>query len=178
MSAQNARSIMDGESMRRCLNRISYEIIERNRDLSAITLVGVKRRGAVLAARIAGMIESIEDVCPPVEQLDTSMFRDDLPVRPDRPESGITVDLTSRVIIIVDDVLHTGRTIRAAIEAVMLSGRPRAIQLAVLVDRGHRELPFRPDYTGKNLPTSASERVEVLVAEYDGREGVLISKTE
>lgn len=167
--------IMDEGGMRRALARIAYEIIEKNHDVSDILLAGVKTRGEFLARRIADKIGEVEGLRPPVLALDISPLRDDIPAD-SRPAVQISPDpaVEGRTVILVDDVLYTGRTVRAAIEAVSLMGRAGRIQLAVLVDRGHRELPIRPDYIGKNLPTAQSERVRVMVSEADGYDGVVI----
>ncbi|MCB6366787.1 bifunctional pyr operon transcriptional regulator/uracil phosphoribosyltransferase PyrR [Intestinibacillus massiliensis] len=167
--------IMDEGGMRRALTRIAFEIIEKNHDIPSILLAGVKTRGEFLAGRIADKIGEVEGVRPPVLALDISPLRDDIPAD-SRPAARFTPNpaVEGRTVIIVDDVLYTGRTVRAAIEAVSLMGRAGRIQLAVLVDRGHRELPIRPDYIGKNLPTAQSERVRVMVREADGCDGVVI----
>lgn len=175
--AVERRQVMDAEEMRRALTRIAHEVLERNRGAGDLILVGILRRGAPLADRLADVIERIEGVRVPVGKLDITLYRDDYPER--RPEVGRTVmpvDVDGKNIVLVDEVVFTGRTVRAAITALVDLGRPAAIQLAVLVDRGHRELPIRPDYVGKNLPTSRSEHVEVLMAELDGADGVYIER--
>ena len=169
--------IMDGQVMARSVTRISCEIVERNRGAENLLLVGIRRRGAVLARRISARLEETEGKNVPVIELDVTRFRDDRQrERGAAPPDLGGFDLSLKTVVIIDDVLHTGRTARAAMEAVLLAGRAGLIQLAVLVDRGHRELPIRPDYVGKNLPTSKEEKVRVLVYEYDGREGVVITK--
>ncbi|NLG53741.1 MAG: bifunctional pyr operon transcriptional regulator/uracil phosphoribosyltransferase PyrR [Clostridiales bacterium] len=166
--------IMDGVTMQRSLNRIAFEIIERNRELSELVIVGICRRGAVLARRIAQKLLEIENEQVPVYQIDVTAYRDDVPASVKVGKKPYDIPVAGKRVILVDDVLHTGRTVRAAIDAIFDAGRAECIQLAVLIDRGHRELPFRPDYIGKNLPTSKSEQVQVLVSEYDNEEGVII----
>lgn len=165
--------ILDADGVRRALTRIAYEIIEKTQGAEGLLLVGVKTRGVFLARRIAEKLGEIEGRMPPVLELDTTPWRDDQP----RSNTALPAP-DSRVagadIVIVDDVLYTGRTVRAAIEAVFHMGRAGRIQLAVLVDRGHRELPIRPDYIGKNLPTSREERVRVRLTEVDGEDNVTI----
>ena len=168
--------IMDEAAVCRALRRISYEIIEHNRGTAGIVLVGIRRRGVPLAQRIADCIAEIEGVRLPVGKLDISSHRDDL-AGASRPDPVVTAteipfDVTGQHVILVDDVLYTGRTVRAAIDALIALGRPASVQLAILCDRGHRELPIRPDYVGKNIPTSHTEMVSVLVDEHDGRTGV------
>lgn len=167
--------IMDGAAITRAINRISYEIIEKNKGSQNIVLVGIKTRGEFLAKRIANKISEIEGTMPPSFAIDISTFRDDVP-RDKRlklvPKEEISVD--GLVVIIVDDVLYTGRTVRSAIEFVSEVGRAEKIQLAALIDRGHRELPIRCDYVGKNLPTSQGERVCVRLLECDNEDYVTI----
>ena len=165
---------MDGKAIERALRRIAHEIIERNPDLRAIVLAGIPSRGNEIARRIAGFISGIENV--PVDHgvIDVAMHRDDVGTRADLPvvrASQLPLPLEGRTVIIVDDVLYTGRTVRAAMDALSSFGRPDKIQLAVLIDRGHRELPIRADYAGKNLPTSPSEKVRVRIGD-EGEEGV------
>ncbi len=164
------------DDIRRALVRVAHEIVEANRGTDDLVLVGIRTRGAPLAERIAASIASLEGADLPSGALDVSLYRDDVALRgPRRLESTtIPVDVDGRVVVLVDDVLYTGRTIRAAFDAVLDLGRPRAIRLAVLVDRGHRELPIRPDHVGKNLPTSADEVVRVHVQEVDGEDAVVI----
>ncbi len=169
--------IMDESAMARALVRISHEIVERNSGTEGLVLVGIHRRGVPLAERIARQIERIEGVEIPCGNLDITLYRDDLTLRHDRPLVGSTyvpVDIAGKIVVLVDDVLYTGRTIRAAMDALMDLGRPGAIQLVALVDRGHRELPIRPDFVGKNVPTSRDELVEVQLREIDGIEEVVI----
>ena len=169
--------IMDGAAMNRAITRICYEIIERNRGAENLCVIGVLRRGAVLARRMAEKIGQIEGIMLPVGDLDIALYRDDRDTS-DTDKSQISFSVEGRKVILVDDVLYTGRSARAAIDAIMDRGRPVNIQLAVLIDRGHRELPLRSDYTGKNLPTSSSEVVKVMVEDYDGVNRVAIFTTE
>ena len=169
--------IMDEAAVRRSMTRITHEIIEKNSGTADLILLGIHRRGMTLAAMLRNNIIQFEGKEVPLGCIDISLYRDDLPELSTLPETGkteIPCDLTGKNVIIVDDVIYTGRTARAAIEAVFHSGRPKAIQLAVLIDRGHRELPLRPDYVGKNIPTSHSEMVSVMVDEYDGKTGVAL----
>jgi pyrimidine operon attenuation protein/uracil phosphoribosyltransferase len=162
-------SVFDADTLRRSLTRIAHEIVERNNGGEGIVLVGLYSRGVELAERIAAAIESFEGTRPPVGALDIAFFRDDIGLRRILPLGPTEVpDVSGRVVVLVDDVLYTGRTIRAALDALKDLGRPRAVRLAVLVDRGHRELPIRADYVGKNLPTSVAEDVRVRLAEHDG----------
>ncbi len=159
-----ARSEVLSESdMTRALRRIAHEIIEANHGLDDVVLVGLQTGGIWLAEAVASHLAEIEGVQPPVGTIDVALYRDDIGLRPVMPEAvtHIPVDLTNKVVVLVDDVLFTGRTIRAALDAVTDFGRPRAVQLAVMIDRGHRELPIRPDFVGKNLPTKRSEAVDV-----------------
>jgi pyrimidine operon attenuation protein/uracil phosphoribosyltransferase len=167
--------IMDAAAIQRALRRIAHEIIERNPDLSAIVLAGVPARGNEIARRIAGFVTSIENTDIATGIIDVAMHRDDVGRRADLPvvrESRLPVPLEGRTVIIVDDVLYTGRTVRAAMDAIGSFGRPAKIQLAVLVDRGHRELPIRADYVGKNLPTAANEKVRVRIGSETEEDGV------
>ena len=169
--------LMDEAAVGRALTRIAHEIIERNDGCQDVCLVGIRRRGVPLAQRIAENIERIENRKVPVGELDIMLYRDDLTRIADMPRlssTNVPFDVTNRDVVLVDDVIYTGRTARAAIEAVFSCGRPRSIQLAVVVDRGHRELPIRADYVGKNMPTSRSELVEVRLPEYDGETGVFL----
>jgi pyrimidine operon attenuation protein / uracil phosphoribosyltransferase len=163
--------VFDTADLRRALTRIGHEIVERNHGPADVVLVGLYTRGDALARRIAAAIGSFEDTEPAVGALDVAFFRDDIGLRPVAPVGPTEVpDITGKVVVLVDDVLYTGRTIRAALEALLELGRPRAVQLAVLIDRGHRELPLRADYVGKNLPTRITEDVRVQLAEVDGGE--------
>ncbi len=169
--------VLREEEIGRALTRIAHEITERN-PRSAPAIVGIHRRGAFLAARLHAQLEELVHGEVPLGDLDIGFYRDDVSSRPDGPvvhASHIDFDVTGRTVVIVDDVLFTGRTVRAAIEALFAYGRAERVQLAVLVDRGHRELPIRPDYVGKNLPTARSEHVHVRVRELDGVEEVAIS---
>ena len=169
--------LMDGQGIRRALVRISHEILEKNKGIENIVLVGIRSRGVPIAGRIADSIEQIEGVRPPVGILDITLYRDDLSKLSYQPivrPTTMPVDLDGKIVVLVDDVLYTGRTIRAALDAVMDMGRPKAIQLAVLVDRGHRELPIRADYVGKNVPTSSRESFSVQLEDIDGDEKIVI----
>jgi pyrimidine operon attenuation protein/uracil phosphoribosyltransferase len=170
-SSAAAVPIMDVEAIRRALIRIAHEVIERNPRLEKVVLAGVPSRGVEIARRIAAFIHQIEKTDVETGVIDIAMHRDDVGTRPELPivrESKLPLPLEERTVIIVDDVLFTGRTIRAAMDAINSFGRPARIQLAVLVDRGHRELPIRPDYVGKNLPTAGSEKVRVRLEQTDG----------
>ncbi|QFF98397.1 bifunctional pyr operon transcriptional regulator/uracil phosphoribosyltransferase PyrR [Psychrobacillus glaciei] len=172
-------SILDEQAMNRALTRIAHEIIERNKGIEECILVGIKTRGAFLAERLANKIETIEGKAIKTGELDITLYRDDLSLKNDSNEPlvqqvDITHDVTNKKVILVDDVLYTGRTVRAAMDAVMDLGRPAQIQLAVLIDRGHRELPIRADYVGKNIPTSSNERIVVKVIETDELDAVTI----
>lgn len=171
--------IMDQAAMDRSMARITHEILERNRGVDGLFLLGIKRRGVPLAHRLAENIERFEGVKVPVGTIDITRYRDDRRAGEPLPAGDCEIpgDVRDHTVILVDDVMHTGRTARAAIEAVFTFGRPRSIQLAVLVDRGHRELPIRPDFVGKNIPTAKSERVSVMVEELDGETGVYLSDT-
>ena len=177
MSLKEKALILDKAGIDRALTRIAHEILEKNKGAKDLILVGIQRGGVHLAKRLATKIREIEGVEPPVGSLDITMYRDDLSTRKSQPvpqATDITFDIQDKMMVLVDDVLFTGRTIRAALNSVMDYGRPRRIQLAVLVDRGHRELPIRADYVGKNLPTSAKEKVEVMLAEDGVEEKVVI----
>ncbi len=169
--------LLQTEDIRRALLRIAHEIVEHNRGGEDIVLVGIQARGAPLARRLAKSIEDLEGVTVPVGRLDITLYRDDLErehFRPNIRETQIPVDLSEKHVVLVDDVLYTGRTIRAAMDAVMDFGRPRTIQLAVLIDRGHRELPIRADYVGKNIPTSRLEEIELHLRETDGTDETIL----
>ena len=161
-------------TMKRAITRITYEIIERNKDLSQIVLVGIKTRGVFIARRIQERLSQLEQIDVPVAELDTKPFRDDTKATEDT--TVLPVDIAHREVILIDDVLYTGRTIRAAIDNLVSHGRPARVSLAVLVDRGHRELPIRPDFVGKNIPTSKSEEIIVEMMELDGQDRVLIKE--
>ena len=173
--------LMDEQALRRSMARITHEIIEKNNGLEGLVLLGIRRRGLSLAAMLQENMARFEGKRVPLGSIDISRYRDDLTrlnAPPPAEESDIPCDLTGKRIILVDDVIFTGRTVRAAIEAVFRYGRPQAIQLAVLIDRGHRELPIRADYVGKNIPTSRSETVSVMVSEFDGQTGACLYQTE
>jgi pyrimidine operon attenuation protein/uracil phosphoribosyltransferase len=172
--------VMDEATMRRTLTRIAHEIIERNKGAKNLVIVGIRSRGIYLANRIAQKIKEIEGVEVPVGELDITFYRDDLTVlsNPLVQKTHLPFDITDKDVILIDDVLFTGRTARAALDALMDFGRPATVQLAVLVDRGHRELPIRADYVGKNVPTSRREEVRVNVSELDGEDSVVIGEFE
>lgn len=169
--------VMDADAIRRALVRMAHEVLERNTRADQLAVVGVHTRGIPLAERLAVLIGRIEDATVPVGTIDATGYRDDLTrEQAGRTPPALPFDVASRTIILVDDVLYTGRTVRAAIDALIDLGRPEGIQLAVLIDRGHRELPIRPDYVGKNLPTSSKEHVAVRLAEIDGVDEVVIEE--
>jgi pyrimidine operon attenuation protein/uracil phosphoribosyltransferase len=176
-----ARPVLEATDVARALTRIAHEILERNRGAADVVLLGIPTRGVGLARRIADKVAEVEGSTIPVGSLDVTMYRDDLRTRAiraleqtDVPDGGVD----GKTVVLVDDVLFSGRTIRAALDALTDLGRPAAVQLAVLVDRGHRELPIRADYVGKNIPTSLREAVHVLMTEYDGRDGVLLGPAD
>jgi pyrimidine operon attenuation protein/uracil phosphoribosyltransferase len=177
MTLKEKAKILDKDSIDKALTRMAHEILERNRSVEEIAVIGIKNRGAFLAARLADRIGAIAKTHPPVGALDITLYRDDLTQVSEQPvvhATEIDFDIEEKKIILVDDVLYTGRTIRCALDALIDFGRPGQIQLAVLIDRGHRELPIRADYVGKNAPTSPKETVEVRLAESDGRDEVVI----
>ena len=176
---QATKRVLESDEINRALTRVAHEIIERGRGAESLVLLGIPTRGVPLAARLAARIGQVEGHDVPHGSLDITMYRDDLRLRPARtlgrtqvPADGID----GKTVVLVDDVLYSGRTVRAALDALNDLGRPRAVQLAVLVDRGHRELPIRPDYVGKNLPTSHQETVRVLLSEVDGEDAVLLGQ--
>ena len=172
------KTVLGEDEVRRALVRIAHEIAERNAAGDPLAIVGIHRRGAFLAARLQPLVADLVDADVPLGDLDISFYRDDVALRPDAPVVNAThldFPIDGRTVVIVDDVLFTGRTVRAAIEALFAYGRPGRVQLAVLADRGHRELPIRPDYVGKNLPTARSERVNVRVREVDGVDEITIT---
>lgn len=169
--------ILDKEAIDRALMRIAHEILEKNKGIENLCLVGIRNRGAYLAQRLAGCIKKIENQDIAVGILDITLYRDDLTLISQQPvvhKTEISFDITDKNLILVDDVLYSGRTIRAALDALIDFGRPKSIQLAVLVDRGHRELPIRADYVGKNIPTAKNETVEVRLEEVDAKDEVVI----
>lgn len=166
--------IMDGAAMLRSMTRMAHEILERNKGLENVILVGIVTRGVVLAERIASKLAEIEGQRVPCLKLDPTPFRDDRDPTSKRQSAHPVLDVARRKVILVDDVLYTGRTVRAALDAIMQAGRAQTVQLATLVDRGHRELPIRPDFIGKNVPTARDEQVIVQLTEVDGTDGVWI----
>ena len=178
MNDDGGKVVLDGDDMRRTLVRIAHEIVEQHEGPQDLAIVGIQRRGAVLAERLHAILCDLLEHPVPLGLVDISFYRDDLSMRSDTPEvhaTQIGFPVDGATVVIVDDVLYTGRTVRAAIEALFSFGRPATVRLAVLADRGHRELPIRPDYVGKNLPTSRSERVNVRVVEIDDVDEVTIS---
>ena len=174
--------LMDEQQLKRCVTRMAHEIIERNKGVEDVVLVGIRRRGEPIARMLAEAIARVEGTQVPVGTVDITFYRDDLTHRtvdPTLNRTDIPFSIAEKTVVLVDDVLYTGRTARAALDALMDMGRARRIQLAVLIDRGHRELPIRADYTGKNVPTSKRELIEVRVEEYDGvQEVALLEKRE
>jgi pyrimidine operon attenuation protein/uracil phosphoribosyltransferase len=171
------RTLMTPEDMQRALVRVAHEIVERNKGARDLILVGMQTRGVPIARRLAATIRDLEKMNVPVGSLDISLYRDDLSslsLKPTVHRTDIPVDITDKQIVLVDDVFYTGRSIRAAMDALIDLGRPQSIQLAVLVDRGHRELPIRADYVGKNIPTSKNEEIKVEIREMDGEDKVVI----
>jgi pyrimidine operon attenuation protein/uracil phosphoribosyltransferase len=176
-----ARPVLDSSDVARALTRIAHEIVERNHGAAHVVLLGIPTRGVSLARRIGARIDEIEGTSTPVGSLDVTMYRDDLRMRKVRALEETVVPpggVDGKTVILIDDVLFSGRTVRAALDALSDLGRPQAVQLAVLVDRGHRELPIRADYVGKNLPTSLVETVHVQLADSDGRDGVLLGPAD
>lgn len=178
------KEICDAMAMKRALTRMTYEIIEKNKGIEGIVLVGIKTRGVYLAQRIASRLKQLEGADIPVGAIDISLYRDDVSTKdghlkePVVNDSELGQDIAGKHVILVDDVLFTGRTIRAALDALMDQGRPKTINLAVLVDRGHRELPIRADFVGKNIPTSLDEEIAVYVEEIDGKDGIELRDTQ
>lgn len=173
--------LLDEKSIDRALIRISHEIIEKNKGAEDIVLIGIKRRGVPLAKRIASYIEKFEGTKVDIGILDITLYRDDLQEKNDSPkvnDTDIPMDLHNKIVVLVDDVLYTGRTVRSALDAIIDIGRPNSIQLAILIDRGHRELPIRADYVGKNVPTSVDEIVQVELKEIDGEDKVIINEND
>lgn len=179
MNLRDKTPIMDETEMKRALTRIAHEIIEANKGVEGVGLVGIRRRGGPLAERLADQIEAIEGVRPPVGVLDITLYRDDLTTVANQPQvhrTEVYFDIAGMNIVLVDDVIYTGRTVRAGLDALIDLGRPKRIQLAVLIDRGHRELPIKADFVGKNVPTSREEVVSVYVNEIDGSDRVVIQE--
>ena len=179
MNFHEKAQIMDPQMMRRAIVRIALEIVEKNKGIEDLVLVGIQRRGVNLARSIVAAIEKNEGAAPSMGTLDITFYRDDLSTLGPVPKVGKTdigFDINEKTVILVDDVLYTGRTVRAALDELMDFGRAQRIELAVLIDRGHRELPIRPDFVGKNVPTSRKEVIKVMVEEIDGREGVVVGE--
>ncbi len=175
------RTLMSAEDIERVLVRVAHEIVERNKGAAHVVLVGMRTRGVPLARRLAVAIQSLEGIAMPVGSLDIGLYRDDLSsldLKPVIQRTDVPTDITGKQVVLVDDVFYTGRSIRAAMDALMDLGRPESIQLAVLIDRGHRELPIRADYVGKNIPTSRNEEIKVYVEEVDGEDKVTILTSE
>ncbi len=171
--------LIDASGMRRTVTRLAHEVIEANRGAEQLAVIGIRTRGEFLARRVARLVEEIEGTPVPVGILDITLYRDDLRGRLDQPllqSTDILFDVTGKTLILVDDVLYTGRTIRSALNAIMDLGRPKAIRLLVLIDRGHRELPIKADYVGKNVPTAVAHEVQVRMSEVDGEDAVYLSE--
>ena len=181
MALKEKAEIVDADGLRRIVTRIAHEIVERNKGVGDLVLVGIRRRGVPLAARMAHKIQEFEGAAPTQGSLDITLYRDDLSTVSHQPVVGaseIAVDINDKIVVLVDDVLYTGRTVRAAMDALIDFGRPRSIQLAVVIDRGHRELPIRADFVGKNVPTSKKEVIGVKLHEVDGVDSVVIKEIE
>lgn len=181
MTLREKAQVLDEPGIDRALTRIAHEILERAGGADGLALVGIRTRGVSLARRIAQRLETIEGTKVPVGALDITLYRDDLGLKSEMPVlrgTDIPFPVAGKTVVLVDDVLYTGRTIRAALDAIIDLGRPRMIQLAVLIDRGHRELPIRPDYVGKNLPTARREIVQVFLREHDGQDRVVIQEPQ
>ncbi len=179
MNLQTKKQLMDAEEIRRALTRISHEIVEKNKGLDDVVVIGIRTGGVPLGERIAAELAEIEGQKVPDAALDITLYRDDLSQVASEPivhKTDIPFNINDKNIILVDDVLYTGRTVRAALDAIMDLGRPQSVQLAILVDRGHRELPIRPDYVGENIPTSQQEVIEVNLAETDGADAVMLKE--
>lgn len=180
MIKEKIETVLDEKNIARAVTRIAHEILERNSGAETLVLIGILSRGADIAKRIAACIKEIEGIAVPVGLMDINLYRDDVHSKLDQPviqRTEILFDVREKNVILVDDVLYTGRTIRAALDQIVDFGRPRSIQLAVLVDRGHRELPIRPDFVGKNIPTSRDDRVLVRLKEWDDREMVVVVRS-
>ena len=181
MALKEKAEIVDADGLRRIVTRIAHEIVERNKGVEDLVLVGIRRRGVPIGARLAQKIKEFEGREPSQGSLDITLYRDDLSTVSHQPVVGsseIAVDINGKVVVLVDDVLYTGRTVRAAMDALIDFGRPRSIQLAVVIDRGHRELPIRADYVGKNVPTSKKEVIGVKLAEIDSVDSVVIKEMD
>ncbi len=181
MTAVEKGKVMDENGIKRALTRIAHEILESNKGTEGLYLIGIRNRGDSLAHRLAALIEEIEGIKIPVGILDITLYRDDFTTLGTQPvvhETKIPFDVNGKTVVLVDDVLFTGRTIRAALDEIIDFGRPKSMQLAVLVDRGHRELPIRADYVGKNVPTSNSETVDVMLKEVDGKDAVILKELQ
>ena len=181
MALREKAEIVDADGLRRIVTRIAHEIVERNKGVEDLVLVGIRRRGVPLASRIALKIKEFEGRAPVEGSLDITLYRDDLSTIANHPVVGTTeipVDINGKNAVLIDDVLYTGRTVRAAMDALIDFGRPRSIQLAVVIDRGHRELPIRADYVGKNVPTSKREVIGVKLQEIDGVDSVVIKEAD
>jgi pyrimidine operon attenuation protein/uracil phosphoribosyltransferase len=181
MMAVNERVVMDAQAIERALTRVAHEVLERNKGTEGLALVGIRSRGVHLAERLRDKIRGIEGVEVPTGIMDITLYRDDLSRSKQQPQvkgTQIQFSIENRQVVLVDDVLYTGRTLRAALDALMDFGRPLNVQLVVLIDRGHRELPVRADYVGKNLPTAVTESVQVRLEESDGRDEVVIARAE
>jgi pyrimidine operon attenuation protein / uracil phosphoribosyltransferase len=174
------KRLLGADDMRRALARLAHEVVERNHGVDSLVLVGLRTRGVPLARRLQQQLEEFEHTTVPLGELDVTLYRDDVQQRPPRTLSptSIPVDIHNRTVVLVDDVLYTGRTARAALDALIDLGRPRAIQLVCLVDRGHRELPIRPDYVGKNVPTGREEKIAVRLKEIDGVDEVVLMQAQ
>ena len=181
MTLKEKAEIIDADGLRRIVTRIAHEIVERNKGVEDLVLVGIRRRGVPIATRMAQKIREFEGRLPAQGSLDITLYRDDLSTVAHQPVVGATeipVDINGKVVVLVDDVLYTGRTVRAAMDALIDFGRPRSIQLAVVIDRGHRELPIRADFVGKNVPTSKKEVIGVKLVEIDSVDSVVIKEME
>ncbi|MBI5711785.1 MAG: bifunctional pyr operon transcriptional regulator/uracil phosphoribosyltransferase PyrR [Candidatus Eisenbacteria bacterium] len=181
MTLKEKAEIVDADGLRRIVTRIAHEVVERNKGVEDLVLVGIRRRGVPLAKRMAEKIQEFEGKSPSEGSLDITLYRDDLSTVAHQPvlnASEIPVDINGKIVVLVDDVLYTGRTVRAAMDALIDFGRPRSIQLAVVIDRGHRELPIRADFVGKNVPTSKKEVIGVKLTEVDGVDSVVIKEIE
>jgi pyrimidine operon attenuation protein / uracil phosphoribosyltransferase len=177
----NERVVMDAQAIERALTRVAHEVVERNKGTEQLALIGIRSRGVYIAERLRAKIRAIEDTEVPSGIIDITLYRDDLSRSLQQPEvkgTQIPFAVDDKRVVLVDDVLYTGRTVRAALDALIDFGRPRSVQLVVLVDRGHRELPIRPDYVGKNLPTAVNESVQVRLQESDGCDEVVIAPAE